>query len=71
MYWVPTDEDNKLIYFVSHPSREEGEKNWKDFIADPEWKQVAAESQTEANGGKIVEKVERVWMKLTDYSPQK
>jgi len=70
LYWTPTDEDNKLIYFVSHASREQAEQNWKDFGADPDWKKVAAESQTEDNGGKIVEKVDRVWMKLTDYSPQ-
>lgn len=71
MYWVPMEEDNKLIYVVSHESREAADKSWKEFGADPEWQKVAAESQTEANGGKIVSKVDRVWMKLTDYSPGK
>jgi NIPSNAP protein len=74
MYWTPLDDerkDNTLIYVVSHDSREAADKSWKAFGADPEWQKVAAESQTEAAGGKIVEKVERVWMKLTDYSPGK
>jgi hypothetical protein len=72
MYWTPTEgekKDNTLIYVVSHDSREAADKSWRAFGADPEWQKVAAESQTEAVGGKIVEKVERVWMKLTEYSP--
>lgn len=68
MYWTPLDEDNKLIYFISHASREAADKSWKDFSADPEWQKVRAESEKD---GKIVEKVERVWMKMTDYSPGK
>jgi hypothetical protein len=68
MYWVPDGEDNKLIYVVSHASREAADKSWKDFGADPDWQKVRAESEKD---GKIVEKVERVWMKQTDYSPNK
>jgi len=67
MYWVPLDEDNKLIYVVSHASREAADKSWKDFQADPEWQKARTESEKD---GKIVEKVERVWMKTTDYSPK-
>jgi hypothetical protein len=68
MYWVPTDEDNKLIYVVVHESREAADKSWKAFGADPEWQKVRTASETD---GKIVEKVDRIWMKLTDYSPVK
>ena len=68
MYWVPEGEDNKLIYFVSHASREAADKSWKDFGADPDWQKVRGESEQD---GKIVEKVERVWMKPTDYSPNR
>jgi len=66
-YWVPQDERSKntLIYIVVHPSKEAADKNWKAFQDDPEWKKVAAES--EANG-KIVEKVERVFMDPTEFS---
>jgi hypothetical protein len=68
VYWTPTDEDNKLIYVVSHESREAADKSWKAFQADPDWQKARTASEAD---GKIVEKVERVWMKLTDYSPGK
>jgi hypothetical protein len=67
-YWVPEDSDksrNTLIYILKHPSREEAEKHWTDFQNDPEWKKVSAES--EANG-KLVLKVERVWLDPTEFS---
>jgi NIPSNAP protein len=70
-YWVPQDGDrskNTLIYIVAHPSREAATKNWAAFAADPEWKKVAAES--EANG-KIVTKVESVFMDPTEFSKLK
>ena len=70
-YWVPTDEpakDNTLIYIISHESREQAKKNWDEFRADPEWKKVQAAS--EANG-KLVEKVDSVFMEPTDFSPMK
>jgi len=71
MYWVPTDEktkDNTLIYVVSHDSQEAADKSWKDFISDPEWKAAAEASEKD---GKIVSKVERHYMTLVDYSPEK
>jgi len=69
MYWIPTDEklkDNTLIYVVSHANAEAAKKSWADFISDPDWKAAAAESEKD---GKIVAKVDRVYMTLTDYSP--
>ena len=59
---------NTLIYILAHPSREAAKKNWEEFGNDPEWKRVREES--EANG-KIVSKVESVFMEATDYSPVK
>jgi len=70
-YWVPQDGErskNTLVYMVSHASREAAEKNWKEFRDDPEWKKVSAES--EANG-KIVQKVESVFLSPTDFSKLK
>lgn len=70
-YWVPQDGDrskNTLIYIVAHASREAATKNWADFQADPEWKKVAAES--EANG-KLVLKVDSVFMDPTEFSKLK
>jgi hypothetical protein len=66
-YWIPIDNpDNKLVYMLSYPSREAREASWKAFSADPEWSAVAKAS--EANG-KLVTKVESVFMQNTDYSP--
>jgi hypothetical protein len=70
-YWVPQDPEkskNTLIYILAHPSREAADQHWKDFAADPEWKKVSAES--EANG-KIVQKVDRIYMDPTDFSKLK
>jgi hypothetical protein len=70
-YWNPTDSkdaDQKLIYVLAFPSREAAEKSWQAFRADPAWK-VAREA-SEKNG-KLVDKVESVFLKPTDYSPLK
>ena len=70
-YWVPQDSpahENTLIYIIAHPSREAAKKNWAEFGKDPEWQKVQKES--EANG-KIVNKVESVFMDPTDFSPMK
>src|SRR6266566_3925245 len=42
-YWVPEDapDSQKLfVYILEHPSRQEAEKNWAAFQADPEWQKV-------------------------------
>ncbi len=68
-YWVPQDSpasQNTLIYILAHPSREAAKKNWDAFRNDPEWQKVQKES--EANG-KIVSKVESVFMDPADFSP--
>jgi hypothetical protein len=59
---------NTLIYLVAHPSREAADQNWAAFQKDPEWQKVANESQV---NGKIVAKVDRIFLTPTDYSPMK
>ena len=69
MYWVPTDEklkDNTLIYILSHASHDAAEKSWQGFLSDSEW--IKARDASEKDG-KIVAKVEKRYMTLTDYSP--
>ena len=69
-YWTPTDEPLKgktLFYMLRHPSRAAATANWAAFHDDPEWKRVSAAS--EANG-KLVEKTESTFLKLTDFSPR-
>jgi hypothetical protein len=68
-YWTFQDspaKESTLIYVISHASREQAKKNWDEFRNDPEWKAVAAASEAD---GKIVEKVESVFVDATDYSP--
>lgn len=67
-YWIPTDPklaENTLIYIVSHASEEAAKKSWDGFRNDPEWHKARDASEAD---GKIVQKVEAVFMKLTDYS---
>lgn len=66
-YWMPIENpDRKLIYILAFPSREAQMKSWKEFGADPDWKAAAKASET---NGKLVSKVESVFLSATDYSP--
>jgi hypothetical protein len=70
-YWIPMDapaSQNTLIYILSFPDREAAKKSWAAFRDDPEWKKVQQESEV---NGKLVEKVDSVFMEATDYSPIK
>src|SRR5207244_833596 len=67
-YWVPEDapsSQNLFIYILEHPGRQEAEKNWAAFQADPEWKKVKTES--EANGS-LVDHIDRYFMDPTTFS---
>jgi hypothetical protein len=69
-YWVPLDKDGnyeeKLVYILAYPSRAARERSWTAFLADPDW--IAAKSASEVNG-KLVDRIESVFMTATDYSP--
>ena len=70
-FWNPSeakDADKTLIYLLAFPSREAADRSWKLFFADPEWKKVKDGSEKE---GLLVEKIERVFLYPTDYSPMK
>lgn len=70
-YWVPQDapaHQNTLIYVIAHASREAAKKNWDEFRADPEWQKVQKDSEA---SGKIVSKVDSVYMDPADFSPVK
>jgi hypothetical protein len=70
-FWNPTkpeDSQKKLIYILSFPSMDAAKASWKAFQDDPEWK--AARKESEKNG-RLVDKVESVYMNPTDYSPLK
>ena len=67
-YFVPVgdNKDEKLVYFLSYPSKEARAASWAAFQQDPEWKQAAADSEKD---GKLVKKVETKFLTATDYSP--
>jgi hypothetical protein len=67
-YWVPKDKPNTLIYIVSHKDPGAAKKSWDAFRSDPDW--VKARTESEASG-KIVEKVESVYMDPADFSKLK
>ena len=67
MYWTPVDKEETLIYVLKHESPEAAKKSWEGFRSDPEW--IKARDASEKDG-KIVLKVESVYMKTTDYSPK-
>ena len=71
-FWIPQDKekgaDNTLVYLLAHKSREAAKQSFSDFGKDPEWQKAHKES--EANG-KLVEKIESVFLSATDYSPVK
>ena len=65
-YWLPEDtSQNLFIYILEHPSRQEAEKNWATFQADPEWQKVKAESEAH---GALVDHVDRYFMDPTSFS---
>ena len=76
-YWTPAAPDkagetdrskNTLVYILAYPDRESREKMWKAFQSDPEWKKAREDSEKD---GKLVLKVESVFMTPTDFSPVK
>jgi hypothetical protein len=70
-YWTPEDaplSQDTLIYVISHDSREAAKANWTGFIGDPDVRKFMAASEEQ---GKIVARVESVFVDATDYSPMK
>jgi hypothetical protein len=70
-YFSPQDPPlagKTLIYLLAHPNREAAKKNFDAFRKDPAWIKARDESE---KSGKIVEKVESVFLDPTDFSPLK
>ena len=69
-FWQPTDSKKAdlLIYMLAFPSKEAADKSWKAFREDPDW--IKAKDASEKDG-KLVDKVDSVYMSPTDYSPIK
>ena len=70
-YFSPQDvpmAENTLIYILAHNSREAAATSWDAFVADPERQRVFEESQRD---GRIVEKLQSIFLDATDYSQLK
>jgi hypothetical protein len=73
-FWVPVDQatgaatGNTLVYILSYPTLDARKQAWDDFGKDPEWVAVKTESEKD---GKLVDKVDSVFLAPTDYSPMK
>src|SRR5215813_4046945 len=70
-YWRPEDapySQNLFVYILEHPSREEATKNWAAFQADPEWKKVKADSETQ---GPLAKHIDSYFMDPTSFSALK
>ncbi len=70
-FWRPEDppySQNLFVYILEHPSREEARKNWVAFQADPEWKKVKADSETQ---GPLVDDIDSYFMDPTSFSALK
>jgi hypothetical protein len=68
IYWLPVEEkdQDKLYYILRHASRDAAKASWKAFIDDPAWHAVRDASEA---AGKIVSKVDSIYLATTDYSP--
>jgi hypothetical protein len=65
-YWVPVDnKDSRLVYLLAYRDRQSRDASWKAFMEDPDWTKAAADSETD---GKLVAKVDSVFLKPTDFS---
>lgn len=69
MYFETIEKDGAqptLLYFLAHKDADAAKKSWDGFRNDPNW--IKARDASEESG-KIVEKVESIMMKPTDFSP--
>lgn len=67
IYWTPVDNtDNLLIYLLAYPDKAARDASWKAFRDDTDWQAAYKASTTD---GKLVAKVDSVFLELTDYSP--
>jgi len=71
VYMVPMDapqSQNTLVYLLAHKSRDAATQSWDAFRKDPDWIKVRTASEA---GGKIVERVDSVFLTATDFSKMK
>uniref|UniRef100_UPI00404A28F3 NIPSNAP family protein n=1 Tax=Daejeonella sp. TaxID=2805397 RepID=UPI00404A28F3 len=69
VYFTTIENDSsvqaKLLYFLAYKNEAAGRLSWENFRKDPDW--IKASTASEVNG-KLVEKVESVYMQPTVFS---
>lgn len=68
-YWKSVEKDDaqpRLIYFLAHDSEKAGKTSFEHFGKDPKWIRARDESEKD---GKIVQKLESIYMKPLSFSP--
>src|SRR5260370_37497569 len=69
-FWGPVykkdGSDSRLTYIRPFKDRAERDAQWKEFATDPEWQKVSKESEV---NGKLLEKIDSVFLYDTDYAP--
>jgi hypothetical protein len=63
-FWESLEDQPKLYYTMEFESMEDRNHKWELFVNDPEWLEVRSKSE---KSGPIVEKVESIFMKRSDY----
>jgi hypothetical protein len=64
----PDQAQGKLVYLLAHKSEGQAAKSWDAFRADPAW--ISARDNSEKDG-KIIEKLESVYLKPLSFSKLK
>jgi hypothetical protein len=69
-FWVPENKEgqteNSLVCILAFPSHDARDRIWKEFATDVEWLAVKPDSE---KNGKLIEKVDMVYMTAADFSP--
>jgi hypothetical protein len=70
-YWTPVEGDaasTTLYYILEHASRDAAKASWAAFLADPDWKQVAAQSAA-AHGQILASRPASTYLSRADFCP--
>ncbi|MFL5327848.1 MAG: NIPSNAP family protein [Gemmataceae bacterium] len=68
-FWTPSDAQQakrQLVYLLAFPNHDAATKSWKEFNATPEWHSLREVSEKH---GPLVENIDSVFLKPTDFSP--
>ena len=63
-----TDQRTEFVYLLSWPDEASKKAAWRDFLADPEWKEI--KRVTNAEHGDLVGEIEDRVLVTTAYSPR-